>query len=197
MLVTGVPGSGKTLVGLCAVHSPALDDLAVDGAGGKPSRPAIFLSGNGPLVQVLQYELASAGGGGKTFVRDVKNYVKEYLGDNARGAAAHVIVYDEAQRAWDLEQVSPSSRTAIGTREPELFVEFGERVPEWCVFIGLIGSGQESTRAKRRGSGSGATHLPRPPPPDGWTVHAPQRVLDEFFTVADATGRPLPVLARA
>ena len=32
----------------------------------------IFLSGNGPLVQVLQYELRGAGGGGKTFVRDVK-----------------------------------------------------------------------------------------------------------------------------
>ena len=75
VLVAGVPGSGKTLVGLSAVHNPALDDLRVDRAGGKPTAPAIFLSGNGPLVEVLQYELRSAGGGGKAFVRDVKNYV--------------------------------------------------------------------------------------------------------------------------
>ena len=108
MLVTGVPGSGKTLVGLSAVHNPALDDLAVDRAGGKPPAPAIFLSGNGPLVEVLQYELRDAGGGGKTFVRDVTNYVKQYLGDRAAVPPQHVIVYDEAQRAWDVEQVAAS-----------------------------------------------------------------------------------------
>ena len=73
VLVTGVPGSGKTLVGLSAVHNPALNDLAVERADGKPTAPGVFLSGNGPLVQVLQYELRGAGGGGKTFVRDVKN----------------------------------------------------------------------------------------------------------------------------
>ena len=54
VLVAGVPGSGKTLVGLSAVHNPGLDDLRVERAGGKPPAPAIFLSGNGPLVEVLQ-----------------------------------------------------------------------------------------------------------------------------------------------
>ena len=55
MLLTGVPGAGKTLVGLQLVHSGFLDDLALPRAGGgKPSAPAVFLSGNGPLVQVLQ-----------------------------------------------------------------------------------------------------------------------------------------------
>ena len=78
ILVTGVPGAGKALVGLQTVHAHYLDDLAVDRGNGKPTAPAVFLSGNGPLVQVLQYELKSAGGDGKTFVRDVKNYVKTY-----------------------------------------------------------------------------------------------------------------------
>ena len=105
VLVAGVPGSGKTLVGLSAVHNPSLDDLRVERAGGKPPAPAIFLSGNGPLVEVLQYELRSAGGGGKTFVRGVKDYMKQYLGDKGAIPPQHVIVYDEAQRAWDLEQV--------------------------------------------------------------------------------------------
>ncbi len=157
VLVTGVPGSGKTLVGLSAVHNPVLDDLAVARAGGKPPAPAIFLSGNGPLVQVLQYELRDAGGGGKTFVRDVKNYVKQYLGDKGAVPPQHVIVYDEAQRAWDVQQVAAKHTLPRVMSEPEAFVEFGERIPEWCVLVGLIGSGQEITSAKRPASASGDT----------------------------------------
>ena len=71
VLLTGLPGAGKTLVGLRTVHAHFLDDLAVPRDGTKPTAPAVFLSGNGPLVEVLQYELRAAGGGGKTFVRDV------------------------------------------------------------------------------------------------------------------------------
>ncbi len=59
VLLTGVPGAGKTLVGLQAVHAQYLDDLAVPRADGqKPTAPAVFLSGNGPLVEVLQYRAA-------------------------------------------------------------------------------------------------------------------------------------------
>ena len=68
ILVTGVPGAGKTLVGLQAVHAKYLDDLAVEREGGRSTTPAVFLSGNAPLVEVLQYEMRSVGDG-KTFVR--------------------------------------------------------------------------------------------------------------------------------
>jgi hypothetical protein len=78
ILLTGVPGSGKTLVGLRIVHAHFLDDLAVTRPRGKPTSPAVFLSGNAPLVEVLQYELKAAGGGGRTFVRGVKDYVARY-----------------------------------------------------------------------------------------------------------------------
>jgi hypothetical protein len=71
VLLTGVPGAGKTLVGLRVVHAHFLDDLAVQRGDAMPTSPAVFLSGNGPLVKVLQYELRGAGGGGKTFVRGV------------------------------------------------------------------------------------------------------------------------------
>ncbi len=125
VLVTGVPGSGKTLVGLSAVHNPALDDLAVDRAGGKPPAPAIFLSGKGPLVEVLQYELRDAGGGGKTLRPRRQNYVKQYLGDRAAVPPQHVIVYDEAQRAWDVEQVAAKHAFSTPMSEPEAFIEFG------------------------------------------------------------------------
>jgi DUF2075 family protein len=181
VLVAGVPGSGKTLVGLSAVHNPALDDLRVDRAGGKPTSPAIFLSGNGPLVEVLQYELRSAGGGGKAFVRDVKNYVKQYLGDTAAVPPQHVIVYDEAQRAWDMEQVAAKHALPFPVSEPEAFVGFGERIPEWCVLVGLIGSGQEIHVGEEAGLGQWGEALQKAGSPEQWTVHAPQRVLDDFF----------------
>ena len=182
VLVAGVPGSGKTLVGLSAVHNPALDDLRVERAGGKPTAPAIFLSGNGPLVEVLQYELRSAGGGGKAFVRDVKNYVKQYLGDKAAVPPQHVIVYDEAQRAWDMEQVAAKHALPFPVSEPEAFVGFGERIPEWCVLVGLIGSGQEIHVGEEAGLGQWREALKKAGSPGNWTVHAPQRVLDEFFS---------------
>lgn len=196
VLVTGVPGSGKTLVGLSAVHNPALDDLAVQRASGKPTAPGIFLSGNGPLVQVLQYELRDAGGGGKTFVRDVKNYVKQYLGDKAAVPPQHVIVYDEAQRAWDVEQVAAKQALPRVMSEPEAFVEFGERVPEWCVLVGLIGSGQEIHVGEEAGLGQWREALAQAGRPDGWTVHAPQRVLDEVSPDPTTTVARFPAGSR-
>jgi hypothetical protein len=130
VLVTGSPGTGKTLVGLQFVHSAFLDDLAVDRGNGKPTTPAVFLSGNGPLVEVLQYELRSAGGGGRTFVRDVRAYVERYLRSPALIPGEHVVVFDEAQRAWDADKVAREHQMAGS--EPEHFVKFAERIPGWA-----------------------------------------------------------------
>jgi hypothetical protein len=143
ILLTGVPGAGKTLVGLQVVHAHFLDDLAIARANGKPTAPAVFLSGNGPLVEVLQYELSGAGGGGRTFVRGVKDYVKRYSGNRGLTPPEHVLVFDEAQRAWDKDKVADAHEHKNPKSEPEHFIEFAERIPEWCVVIGLIGSGQE------------------------------------------------------
>jgi hypothetical protein len=144
VLVAGSPGTGKTLVGLQFVHSRFLDDLAVPRVDGRLASPAVFLSGNGPLVEVLQYELKAAGGGGKAFVRDVKSYVERYLDHPDLVPGEHVVVFDEAQRAWDAAKVArehPSER--IPESEPQHLIRFAERIPEWCVLVGLIGSGQE------------------------------------------------------
>src|SRR6185295_14041005 len=97
VLLSGVPGSGKTLVGLQLVHAGWIDDLAVDRGSGKPSAPAVYLSGNGPLVQVLQHALKEGGGGGKTFVQAIKNYVATYSRPRAPAPPEHLIVFDEAQ----------------------------------------------------------------------------------------------------
>jgi hypothetical protein len=73
IFVTGVPGSGKTLVGLQVAHSNRLDDLRVSRANKKSGSPAVFLSGNGPLVEVLQDALDS-----KAFVAGMKKFIDYY-----------------------------------------------------------------------------------------------------------------------
>ena len=174
VLLTGVPGAGKTLVGLQIVHARFLDDLAQVRPGGKSTTPAVFLSGNGPLVQVLQYELRAAGGGGKAFVRDVKPYVRTYASNPSRVPPEHVIVFDEAQRAWDSYQVgSKHPEMGPGRSEPEHFIEFAERIPGWAVVIGLIGSGQEIHQGEEAGMGQWGAALDQSGRPDDWTVHGP------------------------
>lgn len=179
ILVCGIPGAGKTLVGLQLAHARFLDDLAVPRANGeKPTSPAVFLSGNGPLVEVLQYELRSAGGDGKAFVRGVHDYVKSYTRRFDSIPPQHVLIYDEAQRAFDPEQVAakhPDLPVAFGgLSEPELFVQFAERVPAWCVVVGLIGSGQEIHIGEEAGLAQWRTAIERADDPDAWDIYIPK-----------------------
>jgi hypothetical protein len=179
ILVCGVPGAGKTLVGLQLAHARFLDDLAVARANGeKPTSPAVFLSGNGPLVEVLQYELRSAGGDGKAFVRGVHDYVKSYTKSADLVPPQHVLIYDEAQRAFDAEQVAakhPGLPAAFhGLSEPELFVQFAERVPEWCVVVGLIGSGQEIHIGEEGGLAQWRTAIEKANEPAAWDIYVPK-----------------------
>jgi hypothetical protein len=184
ILVSGVPGAGKTLVGLRLAHAHYLDDLAVNRGDGKPPAPAVFLSGNGPLVQVLQYELKSAGGDGKAFVRGVHDYVKTFYGRRHVPPPHHVLIYDEAQRAFDSAQVAekhPELAAKLGAlSEPELFVKFAERVPEWSVLVGLIGTGQEIHIGEEAGIKQWADAINATEHPEGWTVHLPSGLKAEF-----------------
>lgn len=184
VLVTGVPGAGKTLVGLRTVHAHFLDDLAVARPDGAPTAPAVFLSGNGPLVDVLQYELRSAGGDGKTFVRGVKDYVKRYSTRPGLVPPQHVLVFDEAQRAFDPDRVrelhgdSPGFKP--GQSEPAHFVEFAGRIPQWCVVIGLIGSGQEIHVGEEAGLEQWRTAVEQVQGSGSWWVHGPPEVESVF-----------------
>ncbi len=175
VLLSGVPGAGKTLVGLRVVHARFLDDLSVERPDGKPVAPAVFLSGNGPLVEVLQYELRSAGGDGKAFVRGVKEYVKRYSSPRTPTPPEHVLVFDEAQRAWDAAKVADGHKSDLATArsEPELFIEFAERIPEWCVVLGLIGGGQEIHTGEEAGVGQWAQAISGSSRKNEWYVHAP------------------------
>ena len=178
ILLTGVPGAGKTLVGLQTVHAKYLDDLAVTRANGKPTAPAVFLSGNGPLVQVLQWEMRTVGDG-KTFVRNVQDYVRRY----SKGTAVppeHVLVFDEAQRAFDVDKMRDFHKSADVHSEPEEFIRFADRIPEWCVVVGLIGSGQEIHVGEEAGLAQWRTAVERSMQRNEWTVSGPPAVAGLF-----------------
>lgn len=181
VLVSGVPGAGKTLVGMRAVHAKFLDDLAIARAGGKPAVPGLYLTGNGPLSEVLQYELKSAGGGGATFVRHIKSYLDRYIPRSDLVPPEHLLVFDEAQRAFSADKVADThdkwSFNWIAS-EPELFVRICDRMPEWSVLVGLIGGGQEIHVGEEEGLGQWRDALAQSP--NTWTVHGPRDLVTLF-----------------
>lgn len=142
--VTGVPGAGKTLTGLNVVHDPSLR------AEGGPS--GIFLSGNGPLVKVVREALVlSQQRAGRrrqdcahevsTFIQNVHQFLRYHRENPDALPHEHVVVFDEAQRAWDHEQMQRKQGVDI-SEAAELF-DVMDRLDEWAVVIALVGGGQE------------------------------------------------------
>lgn len=194
VLLSGVPGSGKTLVGLQLVHAHWLDDLAVPRVNGKPTAPAVYLSGNGPLVQVLQHALQDGGGSGKTFVQAIKNYVSQHSRPGQPVPPEHLIVFDEAQRAHDAERVAHVHGGPIGKSEPEHLIEFCERIPEWCVLVALLGNGQAIHVGEEGGVPLWRDAVQGSHRASHWTVHGAP-AFAEMFTNLPASSRWNPVLS--
>jgi hypothetical protein len=128
--------------------------------------------------------LSRAGGGGRTFVRGVKDYVKTYSARPGLVPPEHVLVFDEAQRAFDAEMVrtkhNGEAGSAVHKSEPEHFVEFAERIPGWCVVVGLIGGGQEIHVGEEGGLVQWRWAVEGAKCPAQWMVHAPFAVSDVF-----------------
>jgi hypothetical protein len=153
--ITGVPGAGKTLVGLniATKHIDKEDDLF-----------SVFLSGNGPLVAILREALARdkvrrekekgnrfkktfALSEVKLFIQNVHHFRDDCLSD-AQPPKEHVALFDEAQRAWNVEQTSSFMRRKKNTpgfnqSEPEFLISCLDRHADWAVIVCLVGGGQE------------------------------------------------------
>jgi hypothetical protein len=153
--VTGVPGAGKTLVGLnVATQRRDLD---------QPTH-AVFLSGNGPLVAVLREALTrdevarqksrgvcvrkrKVGESVKAFIQNVHHFRDDGLKDS-RPPVEHVVIFDEAQRAWNLKQTASFMKRKKGyseftQSEPEFLISCMDRHRDWAVVVCLVGGGQE------------------------------------------------------
>lgn len=158
--LSGVPGAGKTLAGLQLVYERS-----------ETYGSAVFLSGNGPLVEVLRDALNS-----KVFVRDLHAFIKTY-GLAARVPDVNVIVFDEAQRAWDAAYMM--HKRGVQESEPELLVAIGARVPGWCTLVGLVGEGQEIHAGEEAGIEQWAVAVRREGEAS-WVVHCPPRMAEAF-----------------
>ncbi|SNT03993.1 Uncharacterized conserved protein [Ekhidna lutea] len=147
--ITGVPGAGKTLAGL---------NIANERMKADENENAVFLSGNGPLVQVLREALArdessnsditkrEACQKANAFIQNIHHFRDEALLSD-RAPVEKVVVFDEAQRAWTKEKSSSFMRrrgnTDFEMSEPDFLISILDRHDDWCTIVCLIGGGQE------------------------------------------------------
>ncbi len=162
--IAGVPGSGKTLAGLSLVYERVSKMSA-----------ATFLSGNGPLVEVLRDALKS-----RVFVNDLHAFIKTY-GTSPKVPREHVIVFDEAQRAWDADYML--HKNGIHRSEPDLLIDVGERLPQWAMLVGLVGDGQEIHVGEEAGIAQWHDAVRPSRGRQQWRVHCPPRLRPAFTEV--------------
>jgi hypothetical protein len=158
--VTGVPGAGKTLVGL---------NIATERREESDEMYSVFLSGNEPLVNILREALTrdrvrrERAAGFKTtkghamravkkFIQNVHHFRDDCLSDEAP-PFEHVALFDEAQRAWDLHQTASFMKRRKRTpnfdqSEPEFLISCLNRHEDWAVVVCLVGGGQEINRGE-------------------------------------------------
>jgi hypothetical protein len=156
-LITGTAGAGKSLAGL---------NIATERMRYLENEHAVFLSGNGPLVAVLREALVQdqlaeneilpkderikrkpAEQKASAFIQNIHHFRDDNLASN-EAPIEKVVIFDEAQRAWNKEQTSSFMKRKRGQdnfsmSEPDFLLSVMNRHKDWCVVVCLIGGGQE------------------------------------------------------
>ena len=193
--LTGVPGAGKTLAGL---------NLANSWHNEEESEHAVFLSGNGPLVDVLREALArnevetarengekkkksSTISKAKAFIQNIHHFRDDAL-ESTKAPIERVVVFDEAQRAWTLKQTASFMKTKKGKidfnqSEPEFLIGVMDRHSDWATIICLIGGGQEINTGEA-GLHEWFSSLKRSYP--NWNIHISGKITDFEYTQGTA-----------
>lgn len=161
-LVTGVPGAGKTFLGLQYVY---------DVCESNENANSVYLSGNGPLIKVLIDALNS-----NVFVKSIHTVVNEYIAGKAKGFNKNILVFDEGQRAWDKQQMSNKRR--IEKSEPDVLVELADEELDWAVLLILVGEGQEINNGENSGLAQWNTALNSSDL--DWEVVCPEKLVQIF-----------------
>lgn len=177
--VTGVPGAGKTLAGL---------NIAMQRREAGEEH-ATFLSGNGPLVDVLREALvrdhrartglqrATSEREVRTFIQNIHHFRDEYV-HSAAAPSDRVVIFDEAQRAWNRRKAAMFMRqkrglTDFDMSEPEFLLGVMDRHADWCTIVCLVGGGQEINDGEAGLSEWMAALRDRYP---HWQVHTSDRI---------------------
>ena len=185
--ITGVPGAGKTLAGL---------NIAIERQKADENEHAVFLSGNGPLVDVLQEALArddvKRNGTKKTeAMRKAKEFIQiiHHFRDDAISVDTPPIeratIFDEAQRAWDEPNLTKFMQEKKGKldfhmSEPEFLIGILNRHHGWATIVCLIGGGQEINKGESAGI-SGWFDSLRKHYAD-WDVYVSNQIVDEEYS---------------
>lgn len=191
ILISGVPGAGKTAVGQSVVFEQNKAGAA----------EAVYLSGNGPLVEVLQDQINHVVGNrhaGENAVQGMKEFKQEYFDcENERNNKVpqqSVLIFDEAQRAWD------AAKLGRGYSEPEGLLRVGEKIfekREYAVVIGLYGNGQVIYKGEEKGMSLWEEALRNH---ENWTVILPENLsglIQNVNSKIDDSDLFLPVSLRA
>ncbi len=140
-ILSGVPGSGKTLVGLKLIHDFAKASLELYG---QPL--ACYTSGNGPLIRVLQKEIQNGSGSRTDVLIQPLSNLKRKFGSNKYKNNIETdlkfLFFDEAQRAW----ISNEKKYGIDKSDAEIILDIGEEMYNQFGFANIvcsIGEGQE------------------------------------------------------
>ena len=193
--ITGVPGAGKTLVGL---------DVATKHMDASSELHSVYLSGNGPLVKILcealtRDEVARKKSEGirlrvgetrkavEAFIQNVHHFRDAYLIDE-RAPVDHVVIFDEAQRAWTLEQTSQfmarkKGRSDFKHSEPDFLISCLDRHSDWAVVVCLVGGGQEINTGEA-GISEWIHSIERHYP--DWEVHISPHLTDSEYAASNA-----------
>lgn len=193
--VTGVPGAGKTLVGL---------DIATKNLAAKENFSSVFLSGNGPLVAILREALTrdklireklrgkKIRKGDvlrevKMFIQNVHHFRDECLIDIERPPFDHVAIFDEAQRAWDHQQTASFMQRKKNVpdflySEPEFLISCLDRHEDWAVVVCLVGGGQEINTGEA-GISEWIKSVNRSFP--HWQIHVSSKLIDSEYAAGD------------
>ncbi|MCR6655223.1 MAG: DUF2075 domain-containing protein [Opitutus sp.] len=191
--VTGVPGAGKTLVGL---------NIATQHRETGEATHAVLLSGNGPLVAVLRAALSrdererlkragrkrpKGSDPVKQFIQNVHHFRDEYY-KSAGPPADHVIVFDEAQRAWNHAKMADFMKRKKGKpdfpySEPAFLLDYVDRHRDWAAVVCLVGGGQE-IHTGEAGIGAWLEAVQRSFP--HWEMHISTKLADSEYTASAA-----------
>lgn len=185
--ITGVPGAGKTLAGL---------NIAVERQKIAEDEHAVFLSGNGPLVDVLQEALARDDAkrnhiSRKEASRKVKEFIQiiHHFRDDAISVdtppVEKVAIFDEAQRAWDKQNLTDFMKKKkhiedFNMSEPEFLISILNRHNDWATIICLIGGGQEINKGESAGIYGWFDSLRNNYP--NWDIYVSDKITDNEYS---------------
>ena len=185
--ITGVPGAGKTLAGL---------NIAVERQKIAEDEHAVFLLGNGPLVDVLQEALARDDAkrnhiSRKEASRKVKEFIQiiHHFRDDAISVdtppVEKVAIFDEAQRAWDEQNLTDFMKKKkhiedFNMSEPEFLISILNRHNDWATIICLIGGGQEINKGESAGIYGWFDSLRNNYP--NWDIYVSDKITDDEYS---------------